>query len=65
MAIRVQCKNPDCGKTFQVKDEHAGKSLKCPGCGCRLAVPPQTASAVGSDRPVRNPAPEARAAKFC
>ncbi len=36
MAINVVC---DCGKAYSVTDKHAGKSLKCPACGQRMAVP--------------------------
>ncbi len=40
MAISVRCPNPDCGKPCRVRDEVAGKSVKCPECGTRLTVPP-------------------------
>ena len=36
MAIEMQC---ECGKQFQVKDEHAGMRGKCPACGSVLAIP--------------------------
>ncbi|MBX6312838.1 MAG: PrsW family intramembrane metalloprotease [Isosphaeraceae bacterium] len=36
MAISFSC---SCGKSFRAKDEHAGRRLKCPGCGVVLAVP--------------------------
>ena len=36
MPIRVTC---ECGKTLQAKDEHAGKRLRCPGCGETVGVP--------------------------
>lgn len=28
-----------CGKNVLVKDEHAGKRIKCPGCGRAVSVP--------------------------
>ncbi len=36
MPIRIACQ---CGKQMQVKDEHAGKSVRCPGCGQILRIP--------------------------
>jgi uncharacterized Zn ribbon protein len=36
MAINVVC---DCGKEFKVKDEIAGKRVKCPACQTVLTVP--------------------------
>jgi hypothetical protein len=36
MPILVSCK---CGKKLRLKDELAGKRVKCPGCGQCLAVP--------------------------
>ncbi len=54
MAIRVIC---TCGKSLAVKDEYAGKRLKCPGCGQTLKVPvgaaakPQPASGPETAKP--------------
>ena len=39
MAIRVQCSNPQCRKSLDCPDEHAGKTVKCPACGTALQVP--------------------------
>ena len=36
MAIKLKC---DCGKALSVKDEAAGKRVKCPGCQTLLRVP--------------------------
>jgi len=36
MPIQVSC---NCGKTFAVKDEFAGRKAKCPGCGNVLTIP--------------------------
>lgn len=36
MAISVSC---DCGKTYRVGDDKAGKKIKCKDCGAVLAVP--------------------------
>lgn len=36
MSITAQC---ECGKTFKVKDEHAGKKGKCPDCGSIVLIP--------------------------
>ncbi len=38
MAISIRCENPDCQKSLRVKDELAGKRLKCPACGRTLLV---------------------------
>lgn len=38
MTISVRCTNPDCGKMCRAKDEYAGRWVKCPGCGQRIAV---------------------------
>lgn len=37
MAITVRCQ---CGKTFQVADEHVGKTGKCAACGAALVIRP-------------------------
>lgn len=37
MAIRVTCGT--CQKTLGVKDEYAGRSVKCPQCGAAIKVP--------------------------
>ena len=34
--IEVKCGN--CGKSFRAKDEHAGKTTKCPNCGSPLTI---------------------------
>ena len=39
MAIRVTCPNESCGKTYNVKDELAGKKVRCASCGAVMAVP--------------------------
>jgi hypothetical protein len=41
MAIRFSC--GACGKKFVAKDEHAGRSSKCPACGWPIAVPREMA----------------------
>ncbi len=38
MAITVKC---DCGKTLKLKDNAAGKRLRCPDCGGSVEVPEQ------------------------
>lgn len=48
MPIRVKCA---CGKGLSVKDELAGKRIKCPGCGEALPVPRP------KDAPAKKPAP--------
>lgn len=39
MAIQVSCTNPQCQKMLRLRDELAGKHVRCPGCGNTVAVP--------------------------
>lgn len=41
MAISIRCANATCRKPLRVKDEAAGKRVKCPGCGHAILVPAQ------------------------
>jgi hypothetical protein len=47
MPIELKCDNPECGKRMRLKDEAAGKRVKCSGCGRVLTVP-----AAAEDGPV-------------
>lgn len=53
MPILLQCPNAACGKRLQVKDDHAGKVLKCPACQKPVTVPlgiaPQTPASTAGD----------------
>jgi hypothetical protein len=49
MAIAAAC---TCGATFNLKDEFAGRSLKCPKCGSMIQAPALTVEAVPSGPPV-------------
>jgi hypothetical protein len=51
MAISLTC---ECGKKLAVKDELAGKRVKCPGCGELLTVP-----SVTEEAPLKKRAPAA------
>ena len=44
MARRVVCTNSSCGREYHLKDELAGRKVKCPGCGTILSVPQGTAA---------------------
>lgn len=44
MPIRIKCQ---CGKVLNVKDELAGKGVKCPGCGKAIRVPAKRQGAAG------------------
>jgi hypothetical protein len=69
MPVLVSC---SCGKRLRVPDAHAGKRIKCPGCGEPLSVPAADATApeeeerdtrsrVRSDKPEpKRPAPATR-----
>lgn len=49
MSIRVRC---NCGKEYSVKDELAGKKLRCKACGAGVAIRPATkAAGVANSRP--------------
>jgi hypothetical protein len=39
MAIRVECPQKRCSKSLKVKEEYAGKKVKCPGCGTAVRIP--------------------------
>jgi hypothetical protein len=47
MPIELRCR---CGKQFRARDESAGKKVKCPACGARLAVPPSRRSLTPAGR---------------
>lgn len=60
MPIKVACK---CGQAFSVKDELAGKTLKCPKCQQPLAIPASAApSPAKGATPVASGAPARPAA---
>jgi hypothetical protein len=56
MAISVEC---ECGKTIKVKDELAGKKIKCPECQAVLTVPEEE-EPVAEAREVEEDLPPAR-----
>jgi len=47
MAIQVSCPKSGCGKVFRLKDELAGKKVKCSACGTIIEV----SAAVGAEAP--------------
>lgn len=55
MPIRIKCQ---CGKALSVKDEFAGKAVKCPGCGKGLKVPAGGAAAASQRPAAKRPAPK-------
>lgn len=54
MPIAVACK---CGKKFKVKDELAGKAVRCPDCKSAIKIPGGAPSAVASKGGGRSSAP--------
>lgn len=52
MPIQIKCR---CGKALAVKDQFAGKAVKCPGCGAGIQVP-----AAGGPAPAAPIAPAAQ-----
>ncbi|GMU34596.1 MAG: hypothetical protein AMXMBFR20_24680 [Planctomycetia bacterium] len=59
MPISVGCK---CGKQLKVKDELAGKAVRCPACKSALRIPGEPAAAVGEAGKSSTPAVDAKAA---
>ncbi len=71
MAIYVKCPNPSCGKEYHLRDELAGKAVRCSQCNSIIRVPggergapetlglePEEARAVTRARPITpTPAP--------
>ena len=49
MPIQVICSNDDCQQRLKVKDELAGKKVKCPKCGTAILVPAPEPKASGAD----------------
>jgi hypothetical protein len=39
MSINAKCPNPACGKQYDLKDDLAGKTVKCPACQQAFQVP--------------------------
>lgn len=54
MAITVEC---ECGKSFDVTEKHAGKTLKCPGCGQGVVVPIPGLASIDTSEPPLKPEP--------
>ena len=69
MPIQVKCANAECGKSLRVKDELAGKTIRCPGCQQPMKVPaaevePALAEAVEDEEaPVKPSKPAAAAVR--
>lgn len=45
MPIELKCSNAGCTTVMAVKEEHAGRSVKCPSCGTVTVVPSPSAAA--------------------
>jgi hypothetical protein len=65
MSILVQCPNPQCQKkSFRVRDEYAGKRVKCPICAKVLIVPSPSEDDFATFRgSAPTPAPDTRPKK--
>jgi serine/threonine-protein kinase len=57
MAIRAKCPNPACGKEYSLRDELAGKTVKCTSCQQAFKVPPAEVPAAqpAVQSAIRNP----------
>lgn len=65
MPIELKCANTACTTVMAVKEEHAGKSVKCPNCGTVTVVPSPSAPAAAAAAVVATastPLPQAGAA---
>jgi serine/threonine-protein kinase len=50
MPIKVECPNPQCKKSLEAPDSHAGKKARCPGCGHIISIPdPETVLVEAAD----------------
>jgi len=49
MAIEVVCPNPGCAKAYRLKDEMAGKKVRCRQCQSAIEVPADGAAASSDD----------------
>jgi hypothetical protein len=64
MPISARCPNKECGKSLKVKDELAGKKVKCPACASVFVVPAAEPVAAVEPAPVKKkPAPPPPPAK--
>ena len=55
MAIKVFCEG--CNKTYNVRDDMAGKRVKCPGCGGEVVIPKHRPVAPTTPPTVEDPLP--------
>src|SRR5437588_12280204 len=62
MPLQVQCSNASCAKVLRVKDEFAGKVVKCPACQTPLKIPAARAIAPAAKPVVKQAAPARSAA---
>jgi hypothetical protein len=62
MPITTKCANAACGKTLQVKDELAGKNVRCPGCGTVIPIPALDQPDLVEPAPVADVVPAAESA---
>lgn len=53
MSIKFSC---ECGKSLSVRDEHAGKKVRCPACGQPTRVPDQESISLAAE-PTPEPMP--------
>lgn len=51
MSFNVQC--PECQKELRLRDEHAGKKIKCPECGHRFVAAAESDSIAMADEEER------------
>lgn len=57
MPMSVQCPNPNCGRTFEIPDDAAGREMKCPYCGLSASAPQAGPGAPGEGQGPPPPPP--------
>ncbi len=60
MSIQVIC---ECGKSYKLKDETAGKKVRCPNCQAVIRVPADMGSAADTSANMPDPLPSQEPAK--
>ena len=61
MPMQLKCPNPACTTMLNVREEFAGKMIKCPTCAATLMVPQPAAAAAMAAAPAAPSVPTAPA----
>jgi serine/threonine protein kinase len=58
MTIQIRCPNPACGRTISLRDDQAGKTLRCTACQQVFTAPVPAARVVARPKPPAQEEPE-------